>query len=78
MNQSVKDETHTNHAASTNNVNSVHSASSIPQTSEEVDIGACTGGSSSKEDDWDATQKILNVLLTNPKDFELKLNPSGI
>ena len=46
--------------------------------SEDVDIGACTGGSSSKEDDCDATQKILNVLLTNLKDFELKLNPSGI
>ena len=30
LNQSVKDETHTNHVASTNNVNSVHSASSNP------------------------------------------------
>ena len=71
----MKDETHTNHVASINNVNGVHIISSNPDISE---IIACAGSSSSKEDDWDTAQTILNILLKNPQDFELKSKPSGI
>ena len=78
LNQSVKDETHTNHVASTNNVNSVHIVSSNSDISEEEETIACAGSSSSKEDDWDAAQTILNILLKNPQDFELKSKPCGI
>ena len=60
LKQSVKDETHTNHVASTNNVNGVHIISSNPDISE---IIACAGSSSSKEDGWDTAQTILNILL---------------
>ena len=74
----MKDETHTNHVASTNNVNSVHIVSSNPDISEEDETIACAGSSSSKEDDWDTAQTILNILLKNPQDFELKSKPSGI
>ena len=69
LNQNVKDKTHSNHAASTNNVNSVHTVSSNPKNSEEEKTSACVGNSSSKEDDWNTAQTILNILLKNPKRF---------
>ena len=65
---------HTNHVATTNNINRVHIVSSNPEISEEEE----TSASSSKEDDWDTAQTILNVLLKNPQDLELKSKPSGI
>ena len=65
---------HTNHVATTNNVNRVHIVSSNAEISEEEE----TSASSSKEDDWDTAQTILNVLLKNPQDLELKSKPSGI
>ena len=74
----MKDETHINHVASTNNVNSVHIVSSNPDISEEEETIASAGSSSSKEDDWDAAQTILNILLKNTEEFELKSKPSGI
>ena len=78
LNQSMKDETHTNHVMSANNVNSVHIVSSNPYISEEEETNACARSSSSKEDDWDTAQTILNILIKNPQDFELKSKPSGI
>ena len=74
----MKDETHTNHVVPTNNVNRVHIVSSNPDISEEEETSACAGSSSSKEDDWNTAKKILNILLKNPQDFELKSKPSGI
>ena len=74
----MKDETHTNHVVPTNNVNRVHIVSSNPDISEEEETSACAGSSSSKEDNWNTAQTILNILLKNPQDFELKSKPSGI
>ena len=74
----MKDETHNNHVASTNNINSVHIVSSNPDISEEEETSVCAGSSSSKEDDWDTAQTILNMLLKNPQDFELKSKLSGV
>ena len=74
----MKDETHTNHVASTNNVNSVHIVSNNPDISEEEETGACDRSWSSKEDNWDTAQTILNILLKNPQDFESKSMPSNI
>ena len=73
----MKDETHTNHVVSTNNVNSVHTVSSNQDISEE-ETGACAGSSRSKEDYWDTAKTVLNILLKNPKDFELNSKPSGV
>ena len=69
LNQNVKDKTHSNHVASTNNVNSVRTVSSNPKNSAEEKTSACAGSSSSKEDDWNTAQTILNILLKNPKRF---------
>ena len=52
--------------------------SSNPDISEEEETSVCAGSSSSKEDDWDAAQTILNMLLKNPQDFELKSKLSGV
>ena len=74
----MKDETHANHVASTNTVNSIHNVSSNPDISEEEETSACAGSSSSQEDDWDPPHTILNILLKNAQDFELKSKPSDI
>ena len=63
---------------STNNINSVQTVSSNRGILKEEETGACAGSSSSKGDDWDTAQTILNILLKNPQDFELNSKPSGI